>query len=156
MNTKDMIEKLASTLQNRIVVYRRAIASLKEHRDQDLRKIFQHYQEESQRFIEQLQQGLTLHRDRSAQPITTAEPKIIRIISDDVLSSTQHDIGLVLSSCMSVEEDCKTTYTQTIKQMDEKLVSLSYSLREQAEQQYMAYNHINTLFECNILNTRAV
>ncbi|GHE42001.1 hypothetical protein GCM10017764_26560 [Sphingobacterium griseoflavum] len=134
-------------------IYSAAMGVLKIKNEISLRSIFRHYQEESAAAVKQLTDDLGLDAsDLTSEVLFDTRSFSIKSVND--LFST--DVCNVLGVCKSVEELCTQAYQRAIVALDESRLLLSFHIREQAEQQYMASHHINTLLDCNLLNRQAV
>jgi len=134
-------------------MYSRAIGFLRINNEGTLRRIFRFYKDESAAAIKQLADDLG--QDSSRWPITTLDETNILSIAT-VHDSASTDLCDMLNICKNTEELCTQAYRKAIGSLDETRVLLSFHIREQAEQQYMAFNHIKTLLDCNLLNRQAV
>jgi hypothetical protein len=145
---KESILTLVTAVEKRMAVYKKAWIASQKYADHALSKVFQQYHNESFAFSKQLIDDFKL------KPTRFVEDKIVKMPLENV--ERDNDIYSTIIACQKIEELCKGSYLRAIKDLDESLISQSFRLREQAENQYMASNHINTLLDCYRLNTRAV
>ena len=146
---KESILTLITTVEKRMAVYKKALISSQKYADHALSKVFQQYHNESYAFSKQLIDDFKL------KPTHTVEGKIVKMPSENI--EHDKDIYSTIIACKKIEEVCKGSYLEAIRDLDDAaFTSQSFRLREQAENQYMASNHINTLLDCYRLDSKAV
>ncbi|GEM_PF-3174901 len=152
-HTDECLKTLLAAIRRRMEIYSAAIGSLKINNEASLRNIFRSYKEESAAAIKQL--AADLGKDNAHwHPNTPQDANIFSIGSMHEESTA--DLCAMLHLCKHTEELCTQAYRKAIVALDESRLLLSFHIREQAEQQYMAFNHIKTLLDCNLLNRQAV
>ncbi|KGE12284.1 hypothetical protein [Sphingobacterium deserti] len=145
---KESILTLVTAIEKRMVVYKKALVSSQKYADNALSKVFQQYYNESYAFSKQLIDDFKLTINLSA------EGKIVKMQQDNI--DHDRDLYSTIVACRKIEDLCKDSYLDAIRDLDETFISQSFRLREQAENQYMASNHINTLLDCYRLDSQAV
>lgn len=153
LHVEDCLKTLIDTIGHRMEMYGRAIGMLRLNNEGTLRRIFHLYKDESAAAIKQLAEDFEL--DSLQWPASTLDETNIRPMAavDDTGFT---DLCAMLDLCKNTEELCTQAYRKAIGSLDETRTMLSFHIREQAEQQYMAFNHIKTLLDCNLLNRQAV
>jgi len=152
-HTDECLKTLIATIRRRMEIYSSAIGFLKINSEASLRGIFRSYKDECAAAIRQLTEDLG--QDNAAWCPTSVEGATVLPIGD-VDNETTLDLCAMLNLCRHTEELCTQAYRKAIGSLDETRVLLSFHVREQAEEQYMAFNHIKTLLDCNLLNRQAV
>ncbi|MFD1772153.1 ferritin-like domain-containing protein [Sphingobacterium suaedae] len=141
---RELLQDLVEINNDRAEGYTKAIELLHDGHDDDLRQIFVQYRSQTQQFVSQLTPFLA---DEGELPTdaTRVSGKLFRLWMDLKGAITGHDRRSILESCERGEDAFKKTYEEAIKQLDTVPLPLANIIRQQAEQQYMAHNHIKTL-----------
>ncbi|WDF70326.1 hypothetical protein PQ465_08085 [Sphingobacterium oryzagri] len=156
-NTINLLKKLTDSIQHRSSVYKKAANSIGHWPHRDIRFVLLQYQEESQRYISNLLSFIPQkNTDNTTAQNDNAIYKLVKITPVVPVAVSELEITNILRSCIAIEESCKSAYQQVINEIDDSLGALAYELRRQADGQYMAYNHIKTLLDCNSLDLQAV
>ncbi|MFD1772177.1 hypothetical protein [Sphingobacterium suaedae] len=149
METDKIIENLCVLNEHRAQIYRWGMTALARCGEDQLQTVFKQYMEESSLFLAQL-------RAYSGSGLSSAlnpEPKVVPI--ENLSRITGPDAHSIFQHCRAIEQSAKRLYAEAIRQVNERHASLAYLLRQQAEQQYMVYNHITTLYNCLLMHAQA-
>jgi hypothetical protein len=152
MKIKERIQKLVDVNSYRMAVYQWAVEALNEYQEVHLRYTFQQYVAESQMFINQLlahaaEDNMRLEQGQQAKVVAIKAPAGPPYVKGDTCA--------ILERCMAGESTCKEKYQEAIDTIEDDRTAVAHVIRQQAELQYMAYNHMKTLVECNSYHTQA-
>ncbi|WP_437920055.1 PA2169 family four-helix-bundle protein [Sphingobacterium sp. LRF_L2] len=141
---RELVHDLIQINNDRIAGYTKAIELLIQEEDQDLRKVFVYYRSQTQKHVTQLGAfALNLNLNQSKAPIVQGE--LFRIWMDIKTTITGTDRYSILMSCDQAEGTYKQAYEQALRNLLNVPLSVTNTIRQQAEHQYMEHNHIKTL-----------
>lgn len=130
---------------------------MREWRYSDISDVFSKYHSESQACVVRLESYLSsANASLDLKKTTIPAANLVKIDSRSANNISETEVCAILKSCVAVEESCKNAYQDVIYEIDDSLGAFVYELRRQADSQYVAYNHIKTLLDCNSLNLQAV
>lgn len=139
-------------IQTRSEVYQNAKNAMGDWQHTDLRNILSYYLEESNQFMVKLRSFVSNRKEKPDHLVT----QVVKIKTNQNKIISENEISTILKSCEKAEESCKEAYQLAIQQVDIRMENVVRELLDQADRQYMAYNHIKTLRDCNTLNLQAV
>ena len=143
-DNKELLQDLIQINNDRIEGYTRAIELLEENADDDLRQLFTRYRSQTQEFVSELT-PYVMQEGEIPTDSTRTSGKLFRLWMDIKGTVTGHDRHSILESCERGEDAFKKAYEEAINDLGITPSSLSNLIREQAQKQLSAHDHIKSL-----------
>lgn len=142
--TAEIISDLIHINNDRIDGYTRALENLKTDSDQDLRRLFEDYIQQTNQFNSELLPFAVIEGEGSGQRMHISG-KLHRFWLELKASLSGHDRKSILEECERGEDASKKAYEKAIQESPDLPIHIVSIIRNHAQRQKAAHDHVRNL-----------